>query len=81
MRTKKNTVIQSQLNNFIEWDNKRYKERADKESIFPIGITDREFVEIVSDLFLGSDWYTPNPLSHEQVNEEILKNILWKFIK
>ena len=81
MRTKKNTVIQSQLNKFIEWDNKRYKERVDKESIFPIGITDREFVEIVSDLFLGSDWYTPNPLSHEQVNEEILKNILWKFIK
>lgn len=81
MKIKKNTIIKSELNKFIEWDTKRYNNRQDKENIFPIGITDKEFVNIMTDLFLGSDWYTPNPLSQTQVNEEILKNIILKFVK
>ena len=81
MKIKKNTIIKSELNKFIEWDTKRYNNRQDKENIFPIGITDREFVNIMTDMFLGSDWYTPNPLAQTQVNEEILKNIILKFVK
>lgn len=81
VKIKKNTIIRSELTKFIVWDYKRYKERIDKENIFPIGITDREFIKTISDLFLDSDWYTPNPFSHEQVNEEILKEIIWKFTK
>ena len=60
------------------WNKKRYTNREDKDNIFPIGIDDRKFVEIITNIFLGSDWYCVNPISHNQINEEILEEIIYK---
>ena len=67
-----------ELEAYDKWNKERYNNRKDKENIFPIGINDREFVEIITNIFLGSNWYTPNSITHNQVNEEILEEILFK---
>lgn len=41
---------------------------TEKDNIFPKPMTDREFVDIITSYILGKNWYTPNPVSQEQVN-------------
>lgn len=77
----KGSINKKELKLYDEWNKERYDNRADKGNIFPIGIDDRKFVEIIKNIFLGSDWYTPNPISHNQVNEEILEEIIYKFTR
>lgn len=81
IKLKKNTIIKNELEEFLYLDNKRYLKRKDKENILPIGIPDKEFVNIVINLFLGKNWYVTVSMSHDQINEVILKDIIWKFIK
>ena len=75
----KEPINKNELKAYDEWNKERYNNREDKDNIFPIGIDDRKFVDIITNLFLGSDWYCVNPISHNQVNEEILEEIIYKF--
>jgi len=72
------SLNKNELKIYDLWNKKRYDNRKDKDNIFPIGISDREFVEIITNIFLGSDWYCVNPITHNQVNEEILEEILFR---
>ena len=65
------------LKEYDSFNRKRYEARKDKENIYPIGITDKEFRNIIIELLLGKDWYTSDPLSPEQVNEEALEQIIY----
>ena len=76
---KKVSIKKRELKIYDEWNKDRYDNRKDKDNIFPIGISDRQFVDIITNIFLGSDWYTPNPISRDQINEEILEEIIFKF--
>lgn len=80
-KVNKGSINKKELKLYDEWNKERYDNRVDKGNIFPIGIDDRKFVNIITNLFLGSDWYTPNPISHNQVNEEILEEIIYKFTR
>ena len=74
----KDLIDKNELKIYNEWNEERYNNREDKNNIFPIGIDDRKFIEIITNLFLGSDWYCVNPLGHNQINEEILEEIIFK---
>lgn len=65
------------LKEYDSFNKKRYEARKDKENIYPIGLTDKEFRNIIIELLLGKDWYTSDPLSPEQVNEEALEQIIY----
>lgn len=71
--------------NYIDFIKEKESKREDKDNILCTGITDREFVNFIIDYLLGEDWYTAVPLSHEQINqvalEEILENYSKKFRK
>jgi hypothetical protein len=68
-------------NTFAEFINERYKTRECKNNWFPVGISDAEFVKFIIDYLLGRDWYVVDPLSHDQVNEVALKEILKNYSK
>lgn len=74
----KGLINKNELKIYDLWNKKRYDNREDKDNVFPIGISDREFCEIITNIFLGSDWYCVNSITHNQVNEEILEEILFK---
>lgn len=65
------------LKEYDSFNKKRYEARKDKGNIYPIGLTDKEFRNIIIELLLGKDWYTSDPLSPEQVNEEALEQIIY----
>ncbi len=69
-------IDKKELREYDEWNKDRYDNRLDKDNICPIGITDREFVCIMKNLFLGGKWYTSLSLGHDQINEEILEEII-----
>lgn len=68
--------IKANIKDFDFKNKERYLNRTDKENIFPIGISDKEFIEAITNIFLGKDWYVAVPLSHNQINEVILDNII-----
>lgn len=63
----------------IEYMNKKYAEREDKDNIFGVGISDAEFRAFIIDYLLGEDWYVVDPLGQTQVNEIALYDILEKY--
>lgn len=65
----------------IEYMNKKYAEREDKDNIFGVGISDAEFRRFIIHYLLGENWYVVDPLSQAQVNEIALYNILEKYSK
>ena len=71
-------INKKELREYDEWNKNRYDNRQDKDNICPIGITDREFVCIMKNLFLGDKWYTSLSLGHNQINEEILEEIIYR---
>lgn len=81
MKLKRNTLIEEEVQKYRERNKQRYAERNDDENMMPIGISDTEFVNIATNLFLGSEWYSTVPMSRYQINEEILETIISKFIK
>ena len=64
---------------FEEILNKKRIEMGWEDNIFPPPTTDREFVEIIRNHFLGENWYVVNPISHEQINTEAIWDILSKY--
>ena len=69
------------MSNFTNTMIEKYINREDKDNIFPVGITDREFVKFAIDYLLGEDWYVVDPLGKDQINEIALYEILNKYSK
>lgn len=67
--------------NYIDFIKEKESKREDKGNIYCTGITDREFVNFIIDYLLGEDWYTADPLSHDQVNQVALEEILENYSK
>ena len=59
----------------------KYEEREDKDNIYGVGISDKEFREFAIKYLLGEDWYVSDPISQTQVNEIALYEILNKYSK
>ena len=74
----KGLIDKKELKIYDNWNKKRYDDIEDEDNIFPIGISNELFIELIKNLFLGSDWYSVNPISRDQINEEILEEILFK---
>ena len=77
----KNIIDEKELKIYDKWNKERYNNREDKDNICPIGISNQLFIELMKNLFLGSDWYCSMPLGHDQINEEILEEIIFKITK
>lgn len=75
---RKLTVAKKDIEEYDDWNRKRYDERTGT-NIFPIGISDREFADIIIKLLLGDDWYVSYPAGTEQINEEALEEIIYMF--
>lgn len=69
------------ITNYTDLIKDKESKREDKDNIFCTGITDREFVNFIIDYLLGEDWYTADPLSHDQVNQVALEEILNNYSK
>lgn len=54
---------------------------TNKDNIFPPSMSDRKAMDILWRYLLGEDWYSMNPISHEQINTEIVHLILLKYSK
>lgn len=63
----------------IEFMDKRYKNRKDKDNIFGVGVSDAEFRTFIINYLLGEDWYIVDPLGQTQINEIALYEILEKY--
>ena len=81
MKLKRNTLIDEEVQKYRERNKQRYAERNDDENMCPIGLSDEQFVDIITNLFLGSKWYSAMPMNRHQINEEIIETIIAKFIK
>ena len=58
---------------------KKKIEMGDEDNIFCPPTSDYEGLNILIKHFLGDNWYTVNPISHEQVNTEAIMEILCKY--
>ena len=67
--------------NYIDFIKEKESKREDKENIYCTGITDREFVNFIINYLLGEDWYTADPLGHDQINQVALEEILENYSK
>ena len=67
--------------NLLEYMSEKYKNREDKDNIFGVGISDKEFVDYIIEYLLGKDWYGVDPLGGNQINEIALYEILNKYSK
>ena len=67
--------------NYTDFIKGKERKREDKDNIFCTGITDREFVYFAIGYLLGHDWYIVDPLTHEQINQIALEEILNKYCK
>ena len=65
----------------FEYMSAKYKNREDKDNIFGVGISDREFVDFAKEYLLGENWYVVDPLGQQQINEIALYDILKKYSK
>ena len=64
-----------------EFMDERYKNREDKDNMFGVGVSDKEFRAFIIDYLLGEDWYVVDPLGQTQINEIALYEILEKYSK
>lgn len=67
--------------NYIDFIKEKESKREDKDNIYCTGITDRDFVNFIINYLLGEDWYTADPLSHDQINQVALEEILENYSK
>ena len=49
------------------------------DNIFPPGISEKTALDILQVWLLGEDWYVVDPLNGQQVNNEIVYQILYKY--
>lgn len=59
-----------------EWLNKQ-----ESYGMFSPPMDAQTAVRMIKDYLLGEDWYSPNPISTEQINAEIVYTILNKYSK
>lgn len=64
---------------FTKWLKEEWKK--DKHNILPPKLDDRLALLFLKNYLLGEDWYVVSPLSHEQVNTELVHSILYKYSK
>ena len=69
------------MKNLLEYMDEKYDNREDKDNIFGVGITDREFIAYAIEYLLGRDWFVVDPLGRNQINEIALYDILNKYSK
>jgi len=64
---------------FTKW----LKEECEKDNynILPPKLDDRQALLFLQNYLLGEEWYVVSPLSHEQVNTELVFDILIKYSK
>ena len=68
-------------NSYIDFINEKESKRKDKDNIYCVGITDREFVVFIIKYLLGEDWYVADTLGPDQINQVALEEILDKYSK
>ena len=73
-------TLQERIRQFDLENNLRYSEE-DRENIFPKGMTDEEFIKYIQLIFLGEEFISSTPISHNQRNEVVLQNIVSLFEK
>ena len=74
-------LIDYLMKTYTEFLNEKYRTREDKDNIYPVGVSDEDFRNFIIDYLLGRGWYVNDPLSHNQINEIALDEILKKYSK
>lgn len=64
-----------------EFFNKRYRERADKDNIYGVGMSDAEFRHFIIEYLLPEGWCVTDPIGQSQINELAMYEILEKHSK
>lgn len=64
-----------------EFLDEKYRTREDKDNIFGVGISDKEFIHFTIQYLLGEDWRVDDPIGVTQVNEIALLDLLRKYSK
>ena len=55
---------------------KKTKETHNEGNIFAPPISGQECFDVLTEHFLGPDWYSYNPIGRDQINAEILNEII-----
>ena len=66
---------------YIDFILEKEKNREDKDNIYCIGISEREFINFSIKYLLGDDWYVTDPLGYNQIIQVALEEILDKYSK
>ena len=69
------------MKGLLEYMGEKYDNREDKDNMFGVGITDREFVAYSIEYLLGRDWFVVDPLGRNLINEIALYEILERYSK
>ena len=64
-----------------EFFNKKYRERADKDNIYGVGMSDAEFRHFIIEYLLPEGWCVTDPIGQSQINELAIYEILEKHSK
>ena len=64
---------------FTKWLKEEFEK--DKGNVLPPKLDDSHALLFLQNYLLGEDWYVVSPLSHEQVNCELVHDILYKYYK
>lgn len=56
--------------------NRIINEYTTSDNLYPKGMTDTEFARFIIEYFLGVDYYIADPVSHDQANTIIAKEII-----
>lgn len=83
---KENKFIEELPKNFsgmtiTEFFNKKYRERADKDNIYGVGMSDAEFRHFIIEYLLPEGWCVTDPIGQSQINELAIYEILEKHSK
>lgn len=65
--------------NLITYMHGKYRDREDKDNMYGVGIDDAVMIDYLVDYLLGEDWRVDDPITHNQLNEIALYDILDKY--
>lgn len=54
----------------------KYRDHDDLDNVYPISMTDSDFIKIITEYFLGEKFYIADPLSPGQANVIIAYEII-----
>lgn len=63
---------------FLKKLRSKYQDHDNPENIYPASMTDAEFVQLITDYFLGEFYYIGDPVSHGQANVIVAYEIISK---